>query len=93
MQTLFTLLVSLFLPLALALPNPASHISLRSIFELGHDGGRFIREAGDGDEPDTSTEQCPEAKYEAFFERYDDCMNAAQSIIDEVGRSFSCLGT
>ena len=50
MQTLFTLLVSLFLPSALALPNPASHISVGSIFELGHDSGRFIREAGDGDE-------------------------------------------
>ena len=85
MQTRLTLLVSLFLPLALALPNAASHISVGSIFELSHDSGRFIREAGDGDEPDTSTEQCPEAKYEAFFERYDDCMNAAQSLIDEVG--------
>ena len=62
-----------------------------SIFELGHDSGRLIREAGDGVEPDTSTEQCPEAKYEDFFERYDDCMNAAQSVIDEVGR-ISCTG-
>ena len=88
MQTIITLLISLLLPSAFALPNPASHISAESLFDLNHDSGRFIREAGDGDEPDSSTELCSEAKYEAFFDRYDNCMNAAQSVIDEVSGLF-----
>lgn len=85
MQSHLTLLISLLLPSAFALPNPASHsrITAESIFDLSHDSSRFIREAGDKNEPTTSTDQCPETKYEAFFDRYDNCMNAAQSIIDE----------
>ena len=90
MQSHLTLLISLLLPMAFALPNPASHsrITAENIFDLSHDSSRFIREAGDDNEPTTSTDQCPEAKYEAFFDRYDNCMNAAQSIIDEVGSLF-----
>ena len=86
MQSILTLLLSLLLPSAFTLPYPSSPFAAESIFDLGHDSGRFIREAGDGNEPDTRTEQCPEAKYEAFFDRYDSCMNAAESVIDEVGR-------
>ena len=88
MQTIITLLISLLLPSAFALPNPASHFNIGSIFDLSHDSGRFIREAGDDNGYTTSTDQCPEAKYEAFFDRYDNCMNAAQSVIDEVSGLF-----
>jgi len=71
--------------LTFALPDPTSSSLLISetIFDNNRNIGRFIREAGDGDYV-TSTEKCPEAKYEDFFSRYDNCMNAAQAIIDEV---------
>ena len=86
MQTHLALVLSLLLPSTFALPDPTSSSLLisESIFDSSRrDGGRFIREAGNGDIT-TSTEKCPEAKYEDFFSRYGNCMNAAEAIVDEV---------
>ena len=88
MQTHLTLVLSLLLlPSTFALPDPTPSSLLReiseSIFDSTRDGGRFIRETEDSDYT-TSTEKCPEPKFEDFFTRYDNCMNAAQAIIDEV---------
>ena len=86
MQTHLTLVLSLLLPpstFALPDPTPSSLLISESIFGSTRDGGRFIRETEDSDYT-TSTEKCPEPKFEDFFTRYDNCMNAAQAIIDEV---------
>ena len=75
----------LLLPSTFALPNPtpSSLLISESIFDTTHNGGRFIREAGKGDNT-TSTEKCSELKLEDLYSRYENCMNAAQAIIDEV---------